>query len=118
MLTKRSLFTGVAAAACMPTLALAQGIVHKYLMRGQVVEAQDNALVVCVGTADGAVVGQELDVIRHVPRTTPSGKAPHVFRRENVGKVKITALVDDHYAEATVINGNIRVNDTVEAEGR
>jgi hypothetical protein len=116
MLTKRFLFTGVAAVAGMPALALAQGIVHKYLMRGQVLDVQDNALVVCVGTADGAVVGQELDVVRHVPSTAPSGKAPHFFRRENVGKVRITALVDDHYAQATVISGNIRVNDTVEAD--
>jgi len=88
---------------------------HKYLMRGQVLEVKDATLVVCVGTADGAAVGQELDVIRHTRVTTPPKSASPGFRRKNVGKVKITTIFDDHYALATVINGSVRVNDTVES---
>lgn len=89
---------------------------HKYLMRGQVLEVKDAALVVCVGTADGAAVGQELDVVRHTRVRTPPKSVSPGFRRENVGKVKITTIFDDHYAQATVVSGNVRVNDTIELE--
>ncbi|MFA4505681.1 MULTISPECIES: hypothetical protein [Xanthomonas] len=44
------------------------GFRHNVLMRGQVLEKQDGTLVVCVGQADGAQVGQVLDVIRHKRR--------------------------------------------------
>lgn len=87
---------------------------HKYLMRGQILDAQPGSVVVCVGKQDGAEVGQVLDVVRHV-RTSAVGKAaPPRFRREDVGTVKITSLFDEHYATADVVKGVPKVNDTVE----
>lgn len=86
---------------------------HQYLMRGQILEIEDKTLVICVGSADGAEVGQELDVVRHQRIHRHKQPGPQ-FRRENVGRVKITTIFDEHYAEATVIDGDVRVNDTVE----
>jgi len=99
-------------------MALAQdtSFRHKYLMRGQILDVEDKGLVVCVGTADGAEVGQELDVIRHKRIPTPPKSPLPRFRRETVGKVRITAVVDGHYAQAEVITGDVRVNDTVELQ--
>jgi hypothetical protein len=87
---------------------------HEVLMRGQVLEADAGALVVCVGEADGAQVGQVLEVVRHkrVSRS-PKAAGPR-FRREPVGQVRITELFDTHYAQAQVVTGKPKVNDTVE----
>lgn len=87
---------------------------HEVVMRGQILEARAGALVVCVGEADGAKVGQVLDVVRHkrVSRS-PKAAGPR-FRREPVGQVRITELFDTHYAEAEVVTGKPKVSDTVE----
>src|SRR3546814_5216944 len=71
-------------------------------------------LVVCVGQADGAQVGQVLDVIRNKRRIRHSRAGGPRYRRENVGQVRIAELLDSHYAEAEVISGSPKVNDTVE----
>ena len=83
-------------------------------MRGQVLEKHDGTLVVCVGQADGAQVGQVLDVIRHKRRMRHSRAGGPRYRRESVGQVRIVELFDRHYAEAAVISGSPKVNDTVE----
>ena len=55
---------------------------HKYLMRGQVLEVENKTLVLCIGTADGAEVGQELDVVRHERSQIPPKAPGPNFRRE------------------------------------
>jgi hypothetical protein len=90
------------------------GYRHKYLMRGQVLEVENQTLVLCIGTADGAEVGQELDVVRHVKSQIPPKATGPNFQRQKVGKVRITTIFDEHYAEATVLDGDVRLNDTVE----
>ena len=90
------------------------GFRHNVLMRGQVLETQDDTLVVCVGKADGAQVDQVLDVIRHKRRNRGPRDIGPRFRREAVGQVRITGLFDDHYADAEVISGTPKVNDIVE----
>jgi hypothetical protein len=87
---------------------------HKYLMRGQVLEVENETLVLCIGTADGAEVGQELDVVRHERSQIPPKATGPAFRREKVGKVRITMIFDEHYAEAIVLDGDVRLHDTVE----
>jgi hypothetical protein len=86
---------------------------HKYLMRGQILEADAGALVVCVGKEDGAEVGQVLDIVRYV-REMGNPKESPKFRRVEVGSVKVTSLFDDHYATAEVVDGSPKVNDIVE----
>lgn len=88
---------------------------HTWLMRGQILEAQDAALVLCIGSADGASVGQELDVVHH-HRVNAAPKGAGRYRREVIGKVRIDAIVDAHYAQATVISGVASENDSVELE--
>ncbi|MDE2382646.1 MAG: hypothetical protein KGL71_10610, partial [Xanthomonadaceae bacterium] len=89
-------------AFALPGVASASegGFRHNVLMRGQVLEKQDETLVVCVGQADGAQVGQVLDVIRHKRRIRHSRTGGPRYRRENVGQVRIVELFDGHYADA------------------
>ena len=97
-------------------LAGEPGFRHKYLMRGQVLEQQDHSLVVCIGRADGAEVGQELDVVRHVRISLgPKATGPS-FRPEDVGRARITTIFDDHYAQATVLEGEVKVGDVVQLQ--
>ena len=103
------------ALACAGTAsAEGPGLRHEWIMRGQVLDADASGLVVCVGERDGAAVGQELDVVRHVRVAGGSKKAGPRYKRESVGRVRITGLFDEHYAEATVVTGSPRANDTVE----
>jgi len=71
-------------------------------------------IYLCVGTSEGAKVGQELTVVRFVKMGNTGPKGQPVFKKEEVGKVKITEIVDEHMANATIVSGEAKVNDIVE----
>lgn len=96
----------------LPTAANAAGIGHSFFMRGQIVDMTGGVPTVCVGRSDGAKVGQTLDVVRVT--TIPGTRGGSSFRREDVGKVRIDAIVDDHFARASVISGRPAKHDIVE----
>ena len=103
------LFIVTAGCATMSTVE------HKYFMKGQVLHVSDGEAYLCIGSAEGAKAGQEFPVYRYIMRpgagpkqTTPS------FKREAAGSVKITQVVDVHYARATILSGDIKVNDVAE----
>lgn len=96
----------------MPIAATAAGIGHSVIMRGSVVEVTNGKPTICVGKADGAKVGQTHDVIRMT--TLAGARGGFGFRRDDVGQIRITAIVDDHFAFATVVQGDIAKHDIVE----
>lgn len=83
---------------------------HKYLMKGSIIETYDSDIYLCIGSNDGAEVGQELDVYKI--RTI--SKARSTYQREHTGKVKITEIVDEHFAKAKVISGKAEKDNIVE----
>ena len=85
-------------------------VYHGFLMKGSIIEASDSDVYLCIGSKDGATVGQELDVYEII-ETKPT---PTLFRRVLTGRVKITEIVDEHFAKATVISGKAEKNDIVE----
>ena len=101
----------IAAAGCA-TLESAE---HKYIMKGQILEVSDGQAYLCIGSADGAKAGQQFPVYRYerLPFAGPKQTTPS-FKRETVGEVKITQVVDVHFATATILNGDIKVNDVAE----
>lgn len=100
----------------MSSCASLQSAGHKYLMRGQVVEVAGNEAVVCIGSADGARVSQELTAYKLVNKSIAGGpgKNPPRWERVNVGTVRVVEVLDEHFAKAQVINGDVKVNDIVE----
>lgn len=96
----------------LPTSAVAQGIGHSLFMRGSVVDMTGETATICVGKADGAAAGQTLTVVRVT--TVPGGKGVQIFRRTNVGSIRINAIVDDHFARARIISGKVAKHDLVE----
>ncbi|KJS33112.1 MAG: hypothetical protein VR64_04250 [Desulfatitalea sp. BRH_c12] len=87
---------------------------HKYFMKGQVLEVSGGEAYVCIGSASGAKAGQELPVYRYVQTKTLGEKQRSSYRREPVGSIKITQVVDEHFANASVLKGDIRANDMAE----
>jgi hypothetical protein len=98
--------------------ALANEPPHTTRMQGQILEVADGAAVVCIGTYDGASIGQVLDVVRHVRRSNAPKLTGNPFRRETVGSVRISEIFDEHYSRAEIVTGSPRVNDSVELEAR
>ncbi len=101
----------IAAAGCA-TLETAE---HKYIMKGQVLDVSDGQAYLCIGSADGAKPGQEFPVYRYerIPYAGPKEITP-TFKREAVGSVKITEVVDVHFAKANILSGDVKVNDVAE----
>lgn len=94
------------------------GVRHGWIMRGQVLSLDNGVATVCIGTRDGAKVGQVLEVQHITPKPSGNSHASITFTRTNAGQVKITELFDEHYARAQVLAGNPAVNDVVELEVR
>lgn len=93
----------------------AQGIGHTFFMRGSIVGADKDGTIVCIGKADGAKVGQTLEVYRAVQRPGPGSKgnvAP--FLRQRIGQVTIDHIYDEHFAHVSIKEGRPAKNDIVE----
>jgi hypothetical protein len=105
------LFVFAAGCATMETAG------HKYIMRGQILEVADNEAYLCVGSRDGAKVGQELAVYRFVRMPTVTSKSPlPIYKRESAGRIKIVEIMDEHYARARVLSGDVKANYVAEME--
>jgi hypothetical protein len=89
-----------------------QRIYHGVMMKGSIIETSGSEYYLCIGKKDGASVGQELNVYKIISTTT-NPKVP-LFRREYIGKVKITEIFDEHFAKAILISGKAEKNNIVE----
>jgi len=103
----------IGAALFAATPVLAQGLDHTWIMRGHVVAVEPNDLVICIGKSDGAQPGQVLEVYRAEYQHNHKSNAP-TYKRVKVGSVKISEVVDDHFARAQVTEGKIVKHDIVE----
>jgi hypothetical protein len=87
---------------------------HQYMMNAQILDVSDGVAYLCIGSAEGAKEGQEFTVYRHSKVYTGQKQAPQSFKREQVGTVKITQIVDVHFAKANILRGDIKENDVAE----
>jgi len=82
---------------------------HEYLMRGSVLDVQDGTAYLCLGTEQGAKVGQVFTVSRYVHIAGSRGG----YNVEYVGTIKITE-VESHMAYAKILTGDVKANDVVD----
>ena len=88
---------------------------HKYIMWGQVLELTDDTAYLCIGSADGAQVGQEYAAYKFTKIPSANLKSvQHSYKREETGTVKILEIVDEHMAKAKVLAGHVETNNMVE----
>lgn len=114
-MVKKSLMVALAGISMLSAVpAFAQGIGHTFFMRGSVVGKDAQGTIVCIGKADGAEVGQVLEVYRVIQHPGPSKGTPTPFHRQLIGKVKIDHIYDDHFAHVSVTEGAPAKNDIVE----
>ena len=85
-------------------------IYHRYIMKGSIIQASDFEVYLCIGSKDGAKVRQKLDVYRIIY----SGFRGKPFKQVFTGNVKITEIIDEHFAKAIVISGEAKKDDIVE----
>ena len=90
---------------------------HKYMMKGQVVSTVSDNVVVCLGVDDGAKVGQVFDVYKFV-MNDDNDEGADFFKQEKTGKVKISNVIDEHFAEVIVLEGTVKRNDMVQLKSR
>lgn len=100
----------------MAGCATLQSVGHEYVMRGQVLEVTGDSAYLCIGSHDGAQVGQEYTVYRFVKVPNPYGRrgTTYSYKREETGRIRITDIVDEHMATAQIIRGEVKVNYVVE----
>ena len=89
---------------------------HKMFMRGQVVAAADDQVVVCIGSNDGAEIGQVLDAYELIYEGEIQEGMGDNWRREHAGQVTIEAIIDEHFARAKVTSGEVEKHDMVELQ--
>ena len=82
---------------------------HEYLMRGSVLDVENGTAYLCLGTEQGAKVGQEFTVHRYVGIPGSRGG----YHVEYVGSIKITE-VQSHMAYAKILTGDVKANDVVD----
>ncbi|GAB1257076.1 hypothetical protein NBRC116494_15780 [Aurantivibrio plasticivorans] len=87
---------------------------HKVLMKGKVVKVNDGEVTLCIGSREGAKVNDEFRVVRSTFRTAVVEEGESDYELIDVGHVEIVSIVDEHYAIAKVIKGDIKVHDIAE----
>ena len=93
---------------------IAAETVHTSTMRGLIVGADKSGSVVCIGTADGAEVGQWLKVYHIYNHVGPNKSSIPMYHRQVVGHVRIDHIFDEHFAHVRVTDGHPVTNDIVE----
>lgn len=94
-------------------------------MRGHVVDVLDGETYVCIGKEDGLKVGDLMTVYRtrqigvsHLPDTRSRSKGEilrsYSYEKIKVGTVKVTRLVEEHFAVVESVGGEIDYPDIVE----
>ena len=96
------------------TACAGNSIFHGYFMRGQVVDVEENEVVLCIGSKDGAKEGQTLDVYRFVVNKGATQEGDDPYRRNYIGEVVIGSVVNEHFARASVNSGEVKLHDVVE----
>ena len=112
---KTKISLALASVAFLGAMPASASIGHGFFMRGSIVADEPQGKVVCIGSEDGAAVGQVLDVFRTVVNPGPSGKgAGPSYRRVPAGHVRIDHIYNGHFAHVSVVYGSPSVNDIVE----
>lgn len=89
------------------------GLRHRVFMAGSVIESTATEIYLCIGTSEGAEVGQQLEVVRVTRDTSANPKQGLRFKHRKVGTVRIDAIVDEHFAQATIVAGEAEKGDIV-----
>ena len=86
---------------------------HKYTMRGQILEIQGEIAYLCIGSDDGAQVGQNFTVYQF-ERQPSLHRGIAFYKRKKTGSGTIVEVYDEHMATAQITNGEAKEHYVVE----
>ncbi|MDX2059674.1 MAG: hypothetical protein SFV24_17820 [Gemmatimonadales bacterium] len=86
---------------------------HKYTMRGQILETQGDLAYICIGSDDGAQVGQNFTVYQF-ERQPSLHRGINFYKRKKTGSGTIVEVYDEHMATAEITNGEAKAHYVVE----
>lgn len=95
------------------TYAKAQTGLHPSLMKGSIIALEDSNVYICIGSRDGAKVGQELDVY-NIGAKPMVYKGPPSFERKHTGKIRTIEVLDKHFARAILVSRKAEIAYIVE----
>jgi uncharacterized RmlC-like cupin family protein len=95
------------------TYATAQTGLHSSTMKGSIIALEDSNVYICIGSRDGAKVGQELDVYNIGAKPMVYKGSPS-FERKHTGKIRIIEVLDEHFARAILVSGKAEIAYIVE----
>ncbi|CCU72129.1 hypothetical protein [Thalassolituus oleivorans] len=87
---------------------------HKALMKGQIVDVEDGKIMMCIGSREGASEGDEFRVVRSTFRKDVVEDGESDYELVEVGTVKILTILNEHYATAKVLDGDVKIYDIAE----
>lgn len=92
----------------------ASQIYHDYIMSGQIVSVKEDSVVICVADTEGLNKGDIFNVYRTVADPTAIDEGDSGYKREFVGKIRLGDKKEKHFANATVVTGEMFQHDMIE----
>ncbi len=92
---------------------------HEYIMRGSILDKTDKEIYLCIGSKDGAQVGQKFDVYKLVKEPfhyKAKAITTWTYKKIKTGIVKIIEIVNEHFAKAVIISGTAEKDFIVELD--
>tara|TARA_R110002167_G_scaffold25986_5_gene89664 strand:+ start:195 stop:548 length:354 start_codon:yes stop_codon:yes gene_type:complete len=89
-------------------------VYHDNIISGQVVDVEDKEVVICVSDTDGLKTHYVFNVYRTVYDSSITSGVAFGYSRELVGKIRLGAKLDKHFAKAIMVSGDLMRNDMVE----
>jgi len=86
---------------------------------GRVQDVNDGQAVLRLSSADTATTGQAFEAYRYqrIMYGNPSKQPIPTYKRETVGCLQVTEVVDSHHAKASVMHGDVEARDLVQPGG-
>lgn len=102
-----------------PSCAPFRRAYHARVMRGSIIDRTPSGIYLCIGSEEGARVGQVLTVYRiSKERFRDHKDTPGLsFSRTPTGTLRITEILDEHFAVAVMVSGEAEVGSVVELVG-
>lgn len=88
---------------------------HETFMSGVVAEVNDKEALVCISGRVDLKPGTVLDVYKLDQSSVAVIHDNWGYQRKLTGQVKVTEIVDEHFAKVTLVKGRVRKHDMIES---
>jgi hypothetical protein len=113
MIKKNTINLGIMTALLFLYASGCASFYHEHMMKGNILKQNGNEYYICIGSKDGAKEGQIYNVFTY--KENPKFvDTPSYMQRVNIGTIKITNIVHEHYAKAVLVSGKANKYDFVE----